>query len=206
MKKHLVAIFLLASLAGCVSVAKVESGEHTIGERLSVNLTGAWNHISMPGIGPAETWTMEGLPVDQLLLYSGLKDGEAIHATRRSGSDTAKKNFEFHSSMQPDQIAALFEGMLSRDGSTYRLVKLEPAVFGGARGFRFEYALTRKVDNVQLTGVGYAAVSRGELFAIVYHAPRLAFFARHAPTVEAIARSAQIRGEVGPSAALSLRP
>jgi hypothetical protein len=180
-------------LAGCVSVAKIESGEKTVGERLALNLTGSWNHINAPGLGPAEVWTMEGLPVDQLLLYSGLRDGQAIHAPYR-GPGPEKKSFEFRSSMQPDEIAALFEGMLSRDGSSYKLVKLEPMTFGGSRGFRFEYSLLRKLDNVQLTGVGYGTVSRGELFALVYQAPRLAFFARHAPTVDAIARSARIKG------------
>ena len=83
--------------------------------------------------------------------------------------------------------------MLTRDGSSYRLVQLEPARFGGRQGFRFEYALTRKIDNVQLSGLGYGAVSKGELFALAYMAPRLAFFARHAPTVEQIALSARVR-------------
>ena len=191
--KNLLAALALTFLAGCVSVAKVESGENTIGDRLTVSLTGAWNHISAPGLGPAKVWTMEGLPVDQLLLYSGLKDGDAIHAPHR-GPGPEKKSFEFRANMEPDQIASLFEGMLSRDGSTYKLVKLEPATFGGTKGFRFEYALTRKLDNVQLAGVGYGAISRGELFAVVYMAPRLTFFPRHAPTVEAIARSARIKG------------
>jgi hypothetical protein len=48
------------------------------------------------------------------------------------------------------------------------------------------------VDNVQLSGVCYATVSRGELFALIYMAPRLAFFARHAPTVDRIAQSARL--------------
>ena len=190
--KKLIAAAVLVFLSGCVSVAKIESGDNTVGERLTVHLTGAWNHINAPGLGPAQVWTMEGLPVDQLLVYSGLKDGEAVHAQYR-GPGPEKKAFEFRSKMEPGEIAALFEGMLSRDGSTYKLVKLEPATFGGTRGFRFEYALTRKVDNVQLSGVGYGSVNRGELFALVYMAPRLAFFARHAPTVEAIAKSARIR-------------
>ena len=192
MKKWIAAV-VLVFLAGCVSVAKIESGDNTVGERLTVHLTGAWNHINAPGLGPAQVWTMEGLPVDQLLVYSGLKDGEAVHAPYR-GPGPEKKSFEFRSKMEAVEIAALFEGMLSRDGSTFTLVKLEPVSFGGNKGFRFEYALTRKLDNVQLSGVGYGAVSRGELFALVYMAPRLAFFARHAPTVEAIARSARIKG------------
>lgn len=190
MKALFIAIALLA-LTGCVSVARVETGDRTVGDRMAVTLTGAWNHVTAPNLGPAQVWTMEGLPVDQLLLYSGLKDGEAIHAT--GGTDRSKKTFVFRSKMQPDEIAALFEGAFSRDGSSFRLVKLEPATFGGGKGLRFEYSLVRKMDNVQLSGMGYASVNRGELFAIVYMAPRLAFFSRHAGSVEQIAKSARVK-------------
>ena len=192
MKNLIIALFLLV-LAGCVAMAKVETGDKKIGDRLIVHLDSAWNHINAPGLGPAETWTMEGLPVDQLLLYSGLKDGEAIHAERAGGTDAQRKGFKFRSNMQPHEITALFEGMLTRDGSRFKLLKLEPVPFGGTKGFRFEYSLTRKLDNVQLSGVGYGTVSKGELFAIVYMAPRLAFFPRHAGKVEQIARSALVK-------------
>ena len=188
MKKVLAAL-ALCTLCACASVSKVESGSQNIGERMSVHLEGAWNHVSAPGMGPAQTWTMEGLPVDQLLVYSGLKDGDAVHA----GASSSQKSFNFRSSMQPDEIVGLFEGMLTRDGSQFKLVKLEPAAFGGGKGFRFEYALTRKADNVVLAGVGYGTVSKGELFALLYLAPRLTFFARHKDRVEQIARSAQVK-------------
>lgn len=192
MKKLIVALSLLV-LAGCVAMAKVETGDKKIGDRLVVTLDSAWNHVNASGLGPAQTWTMEGLPVDQLLLYSGLKDGEAIHPERVGGTDAQKKSFKFRSSMQPDEITALFEGMLTRDGSRFKLLKLEPVMFGGSKGFRFEYSLIRKLDNVQLAGLGYGTVSKGELFAIVYMAPRLAFFPRHVPKVEQIARSALVK-------------
>jgi len=189
-KALFVAVVLLA-LTGCVSVAKVETGEHTVGDRMAVTLMGAWNHVNAPNLGPAQVWTMEGLPADQLLLFSGLKDGEAVHAT--AVAERGKKNFVFRSKMQPDEIANLFEGAFSRDGSSFKLVKLEPAAFGGGKGVRFEYSMVRKVDNVQLSGLGYAGVSRGELFAIIYMAPRLAFFDRHVASVDQIARSARVK-------------
>ena len=188
-----VAVFAF-TLAGCASVAKVESGDRAIGDRLMVTLDGPWNQLHAPGLGPAQTWTMEGLPVDQLLLYSGIKNGQAIHPERAGPAGADKpKVFAFRSTMQPDEIVALFEGMLTRDGSRFELVKLEPATFGGGKGFRFDYALTRKVDNVQLRGFGYGTVSKGELFAIVYMAPKIAFFARHAPKVEQMCRSAKVK-------------
>src|SRR5687768_18079867 len=108
--KIIAALLLALAVAGCASVAKVESGPKTVGDRMTLTLDGAWNRISAPGLGPAETWTMEGLPVDQLVIYSGLKDGQAIHA--QGGYATAsQKSFYFRAAMQPDAIAALFEGM-----------------------------------------------------------------------------------------------
>jgi hypothetical protein len=192
--KSVVAALLALALGGCVSVGKVETGDRPVGDRLVVTLDGPWNQLNAPNLGPAQTWTMEGLPVDQLLLYSGIKNGQAIHAERPAGAGGVKpKVFAFRSSMQPDEIVALYEGMLTRDGSRFELVKLEPAAFGGGKGFRFDYSLTRKIDNVQLTGVGYGTVSKGELFAIVYMAPRIAFFARHSAKVEQLCRSARIK-------------
>jgi hypothetical protein len=187
---RIVIALLAAALAGCASVAKMESGEQTVGGRLVVHLDGAWNHVNVPGIGPALTWTMEGLPVDQLRIYPGVKDGEPVHQPDNSGN---RKNFSFRSSMQPEDIVAMFEGMMTRDGSVFKLNKLEPMSFGGQKGFRFEFALTRKVDSVELSGVGFGAVANGELYAMLYAAPQLGFFARHQRSVEQMARSAKLK-------------
>ncbi|HUO43694.1 MAG TPA: hypothetical protein VMT94_02130 [Burkholderiales bacterium] len=191
--KRLLIILLMGGLVSCASVGKVETGENTLGERMTVNLDGAWNQIKAPGLGPAQIWTMEGLPIDQLLIYTGLKDGEAI-TSKNSASGGKMKNLDFRASMTPDEIVSLFEGMLTRDGSSFKLLKLEPANFGGLKkGFHFEFSLIRKVDNTQLLGMGYGAVSQGELFAMLYQAPRLSFFPRYRGKVEQIALSARIK-------------
>ena len=65
------------------------------------------------------------------------------------------------------------------------------------KGFRFEFALTRKGDNVQMAGFGYGAVSRGELFSILYMAPRLGFYPRHVGTAERIGKTAVIKESTG---------
>jgi hypothetical protein len=184
---------LLAALAlsGCVSVAKVETGDRGVGDRMTVKLEGAWNHIDAPGMGPAQHWTMEGLPVDQLTLYSGIKDGQVVHNPQMVGAE--KRTFSFRSSMQPDEIVAMFEGMMTRDGSRFSLVKMEPAMFGGRKGFRFDYTLVRKRDSVLLNGFGYGAVSKGELFAILYQAPRLHFYPMYSARADQISRSALIK-------------
>ena len=189
--RPIVMLVLAGVLAACATVSKVETGEQTIGERMRVTLEGPWNQVNAPGLGPAQVWTMEGLPLDQLLVYSGIKDEDKVAPGAPAGA--GRKDFVFRSSMQPDEIVALFEGMLTRDGSQFKLAKLEPASFGGDKGFRFEYTLVRRRDNAQLSGVGFGTVSKGELFALLYHAPRLTFFPRHQPRVEQIARSARVK-------------
>jgi hypothetical protein len=184
-------LILAGVLAACATVSNIETGEQTIGERMLVTLEGPWNQLNVSGLGPALVWTMEGLPVDQLLVYSGIKNEDKVAAA--APGSAAGKDFLFRSSMQPDEIVALFEGMLTRDGSQFRLAKLEPVSFGGEKGFRFEYSLVRRRDNAQLSGVGFGTVSKGELFALLYHAPRLTFFPRHQPRVEQIARSARVK-------------
>ena len=188
MIRNLWLLLVLTALSGCVSVAKVETGQRAVGERMTVKLEGAWNHINAPGLGPAEHWTMEGLPVDQLLLYSGIRDGDEVHGPRQG-----KKSMAFRPAMQPEEIVAMFEGMMTHDGSRFQLVKIEPAMFGGLKGFRFDYSLIRKRDNVQLSGFGYGAISKGELFSILYMAPRLHFFPMYSARADQIGRSAVIK-------------
>ena len=124
-----VVLILVAAFGGCASVTKVETGTHAIGERMTVQLEGPWNHVNVPRLRPAQTWTMEGLTVDQLIFYSGIRDGQVVHPEPPGAQKI--KSFSFKSSMQPDEIVTMFEGMLTRDGSTFKLIKLEPATFGG---------------------------------------------------------------------------
>ena len=192
MKKYL-ALPLALLLAACVTPSvTMQSGEQQVGDRMLIALDGSWNRITTKG--PAQQWTMEGMPLDDLFVYSGIKDGEAIHPVTSSST----KPFVFHSTMQPDEIVSLFEGMLTRDGSTFQLTKSEPAIFAGVKGYHFEFKLVRKVDGVELAGLGYGAVSNGELFSIVYVAPRMTFFAKHQESVEKIVRGAKIKETTQP--------
>lgn len=187
----LLVVALAVVLAACATVRKVESGSRPVGERMTMTIDGHWNHLDYPGIRPAEIWTMEGVTIDEFLIYSGIRDGQVMHPETPASSQ--KKNIVFRSNMQIEDVVAMFEGLLTRDGSTFRLISVEPYAFAGGQGFRFEYERIRKVDNVQQRGVGFGAIDRGELFALIYQAPRLTFFPRHKERVEAIARTVSIR-------------
>ncbi|OHC63407.1 MAG: hypothetical protein A3H93_06320 [Rhodocyclales bacterium RIFCSPLOWO2_02_FULL_63_24] len=189
--KNLLVLAIALLLTACASVKKVESGANLVGERMSINVDGNWNHFDFPGSKPAQVWTMEGITIDELLVYSGIRDGQVMHQESSAGS--RQKDFAFRKTMQTEEIVSMLEGVLSRDGSTFKLLKLEPFAFGGKKGFRFEYERIRKIDNVQMRGVGFGAVDKEELFALVYQAPRLTFFPRHQSRIETIAKAVSIQ-------------
>jgi len=189
-RRALLTVAALA-LAGCASVSKIEVGEITVKNRLAVTTTTAWNQFER-GLGDdTPTWTKEGITIDALQFYVGIKDGGLLAATPSNTKGVAPLIFK--AGMQPAEVVALYQGLVTRDGSSFILNRIAPMDFVGVTGFRFEYELTRKIDDVRLQGVAYAGVRNGELFMINYSAPRLRFFATYAPQAETLARSARVK-------------
>lgn len=187
------ALSLAAALiaAGCAQVSHVATGDVTLRERLTVTVDKPWNQFER-GLGDnTPTWTQDGITVDALRFYAGLKDGDLIAPT--PSEPKGSKPLAFKATMQPAEIVALFETLYSRDGSSFQLDRLTPQPFAGQAGFRFEFSGIRKNDEVRLKGIGWGAVRNGELFAITYTAPRLSFFERHVGSAESIAKSARIK-------------
>jgi hypothetical protein len=186
------ALLVALVLAGCAAVSKVDTGETLVKNRLAVQVATPWNKFERGQSDNTTTWTVEGVTVDALQFYVGVKDGELLAPTpsNRKGSEP----LTFKATMQAADVVALFQSLLTRDGSSFTLDKLEQADFVGTRGFRFEYSLVRKFDDVRLRGLAYGAVRNGELFVINYSAPRLAFFPKHVGQVETIAQSAKVKG------------
>lgn len=178
-------------LASCAQLSQVASGEVALKQRLLVTVDRPWNQFER-GLGDQTlTWTQDGITVDALRFYVGLKDGELIAPT--PSEPKGVKPLAFKAGMQSADVVALFEGLYTRGGSTFKLDRVAPGPFAGAPGVRFEFSSIRKADDVRLLGVGWIVVRGGELFAITYTAPRLAFFPQHLPSVEAIAASARVR-------------
>lgn len=189
--KRLFLLLILLLVGGCATVAKVESGDQLVGDRLAVKLDGPWNRFEGMAGFPVPTWTVEGITVDRLQFFVGIKDGSPLVA---QGSAAAEKRpLTFRTSMQPDEIVALFQTLLTGDGSSFTLEKADPVQFLGGPGIRFEFSLIRRVDEVRLSGFGYARTHQGALYAILYQAPRLGFYPRYQPQVEKMAQSAGLR-------------
>lgn len=191
--RHALALVVVASLwlAGCAQVSHVATGDVTLKNRLVVTVDKPWNQFERGLDDTTPTWTQDGITVDALRFYVGLKEGDLLAPT--PSGDKAIKPLAFRSSMQTADLVSLFEALYARDGSTFTLSQVGPHAFAGGDGFRFEFVSIRKNDEVRLSGVGWGTVRAGELFVITYTAPRLSFFARHLPSAEAVAKSARIR-------------
>lgn len=182
----LVTAALLAT--GCANVAtKVSSGDNLVGGRVALNLDAAWNQINL-GNRKSVLWTQDGVPLDALEFWVGIKDGDTLAEVPKD-----KRPLVFKAGMAPHELVALFEGLYGRDGSTFKLLKLAPHDFLGGKGLRFEYEVVRKADDVTVRGVAWAIVQGNELFAMTFTAPRLGFYARHLPKVEQAAASARLK-------------
>jgi hypothetical protein len=182
---------LVAACATVSKVDKVDPGDVVVKDRLVVHVEAPWNKFERGTADSTPVWTVDGFTVDALQFYVGVKDGEPI-----APAPANRKNVEpltFRANMQPDDVVALYQSLFTRDGSSFTLERLEPAEFLGTRGFRFEYLLVRKIDDVHLRGVAWGAVRNGELFVINYWAPRLGFYPRYVARVEALAKSARLR-------------
>lgn len=189
--RRLLTLFAALLVAGCAAFAAVGPGPVKLGEAMTVTLDGKWNRAPAMFAPPkGELWTAEGIPVDRLAFFVGLAEGDVLLQPR--GSSGEKKLPRFRAGMNPSEVVEFYEAYATADGSSFTLAKLEPAPFGGAEGFRFEFQAVRKSDEVRLAGVGYGALRGGKLYMMVYTAPRIHFFPSYLPRVEAIARSARL--------------
>jgi hypothetical protein len=192
MKKLFASLVLVALLAGCAAVVKVE-GDQLLNNKMAVKLPDAWNKLNYPG-QPFEVWTQEGQSLDQLRFWAGVPAGKEIARLPPAAMGQKQARVPtFTANMTPDQLVSLFEIMYASDGSQVKITKIEPAPFAGATGVRFEFAITQKRNDLILRGTGWAAVRNNELYAATYYAPELAFYPRLMPKAEAVVKTALIK-------------
>jgi hypothetical protein len=194
--KKLISLLLIALLTACASVVKVE-GEQVINGHMAVQPTQAWNKFALPNNRqPFEIWTQDGITLDQLRFWAAIAPGQSLMAAPTSPPPAGQKAPRiptYTAGMPPDQLVSLFEILYAHDGSLVTVTRVEPTVFAGEKGARFEFSVVRKSDSVQLSGVGWVALKKNELYAATFVAPKLSFFPRLLPQAERVVKTASIR-------------
>jgi len=142
MKKILaLTLALILALAGCASIDKIE-GTQEVNGRMTMTLPEAWNRVTLPGNNdPFQTWTQEGLALDQLRFWAAIKSGQSIGAPAPSNTSggQAPRVPTFTAGMSPDQLVQLFEILYANDGSLVTMQRVDATTLAGEKGVRFEF-------------------------------------------------------------------
>ena len=199
--KRLAPLALALSLAACTTISKME-GDQVVNERLSVHVSSAWNKVSDPWeVDPYDTWTQEGIPLDHLRFWGGVRPGQPLMTKpavfSRAPDAKEPRVPTFRPGLTPEKLVSLFEELYATAGPV-TVTKVEPTVFAGQRGVRFEFNVVRRRDDLTMQGVGWVAVRPDatwgeELYAATFVAPKLAFYDRLLPMAEAVVKTARVR-------------
>jgi len=201
MTRRLLPLALALLLAACANVSRMD-GDQVVNERLAVHLTEAWNKVSDPWeVDPYDTWTQEGIPLDHLRLWGGVRPGQPLMTKpamfSREPDAKERRVPTFRAGLPPEKLVGLFEELYATAG-TVAITRVEPAMFAGQKGVRFEFTLARRSDDLAMQGVGWVAARPDptwgeELYAATFVAPRLSFYERLLPMAEAVVKTARVR-------------
>jgi hypothetical protein len=200
--KRLFAVLLALLLAACANVSRMD-GEQLVNDRLAVHLSQAWNKVSDPwDVDPYDTWTQEGIPLDHLRFWGAVRPGQPLMTKpavfSRAVDAKERRVPTFRQGLTAEKLVGLFEELYATAG-TVTITRVEPAVFAGEKGVRFEFTLARRRDDLDMQGVGWVAVRSDptwgeELYAATFVAPKLSFYQRLLPMAEAVVKTARIKG------------
>lgn len=182
--------------AACAYYQKVDPGSRVAAGRYRVNTDMAW---SARAAGETEFWTVDGPALQAIFFFPPVADGEPLF-----GVQTKRETLPvFRKSMTPNEIMELVAHTMMTlaetqpyaapvVGNRVRTAGLEPIVFSGAPGFRFE------ADYLSLHGVEYralvaGAVHREKLHLVVYSGTRAHYFPKCRKSAEAVFASIHIQ-------------
>ncbi len=158
---------------------------------LSVVPPNDWNRLGAKIGRNAESWTLDGLSLNDLSFYAGIEDGRTLFR------EVDKKNRplpKFSSKMLLPDIVQMFEGSyrIASGTSLFSIGNVEPATFAGQPGVRFSYSFVQQDEEVKRNGEATGAIINGKLYLITYEAPAIYYFDRDIAAYRKLVETAQI--------------
>jgi len=157
---------------------------------LTVTPSVDWNRLSArPGVA-AESWTLDGLSLNDLTFYGGIGDGQSLFRDAKKKTEPLPK---FSKTMLIPDIAQLFESSyrVALGTSLMSVDSIEPATFAGRPGFKFTYSYVVQDEEVRRKGEARGAVVDGRLYMITFQAPVIHYFDATVDRARSVADSAQ---------------
>ncbi len=150
-----------------------------------------WNRMQKRPGRNAESWTLDGIPLNEITFYGGIADNESLF---REVNRRDKPLPRFAATMLAPDVVQLFESSyrLAGGSALFTVDSVAPAMFAGQPGFRFTYSFVLQSEEVKRTGEATGAVIGGRLYMITYEAPAIHYFARNVADYRVVAASARI--------------
>lgn len=191
-----VALAILLAMAGegAASAAKLMRRDVPVAvarSELTVTPAEDWNRIGTRPGRNAESWTLDGLGLNDLTFYGGIADDRTLFRDARRKTDPLPR---YSRTMLAPDIARLFESSyrVAAGTSLMAIDMIEPARFAGRPGFRFAYHFTLQGEEVRRKGEATGAVVDGQLYLIAFEAPEIHYFDAGIERARAIIASARI--------------
>lgn len=151
----------------------------------------AWNRWTARPSNRGEIWTLDGLGLNELSFFAGIRDGETLY------HEQDRRNLplpRYRSNMSPLDVVELFEGSnrILLQSSIFEIGKVEPAKLAGHDGVRFQYRFVAGGEELARRGEGVAAIIDGKLYLVNFAAPAIHYFDRDLPKFHAIVDSISI--------------
>ena len=194
--KYRVAVIVALSLIASPALAgfKLMSAgtNQAVGKMgLSVVPTNDWNRYGSKIGRNAESWTLDGLSLNDLSFYAGIENGRTLFR------EVDKRNRplpKFTSTMLAPDIVQLFENSyrVAAGTSLFTINSVEPAKFAGAPGVRFTYSFVQQGEEVKRNGEGTGAIIGGKLYLVTFEAPVIHYYDRDAVNYRKLVDSAKV--------------
>jgi hypothetical protein len=186
-------LILSVPAAGNAGYKLISAGKPVVVAKsdLNVNPDRDWNRLGGRIGRNAESWTLDGLQLNDLTFYGGIANDKTLFR------EVDKRNRplpRFSSTMLLPDIAQLFEGSyrVAVGTSLMSIDSIEPAAFSGTPGFRFAYSFTVQGEEVRRRGEARGAIIAGKLYMMTFEAPVIHYFDRDIAAFRAVADSARV--------------
>lgn len=173
----LLALALLL-LAACGGNRLQKAGDATVFDlRLETQLD--WARVYAPR---KEQWTIDGAPLNQLMILSRIKPREHVFLSAREHSWRPDGPW-FRAGMRPDEVRDIvLDGLRGSGWANVEASNLRPVRWGDTPGLRFELDLDNP-NGLIYRGIATAAERDGRLTLLVWIAPAEHYYGRDAEAV-----------------------
>ena len=158
---------------------------------LTVTPATDWNRLGARPGRNAESWTLDGLTLNDLTFYSGIANDTTLFRDAKKKTAPLPR---FSSTMLAPDIAQLFESSyrVSIGTSLMSIDTVEPATFAGKPGFHFTYTFVIQGEEVKRKGEATGAVVAGKLYLVTFEAPVIHYFDATRGAAKSVVDSAKI--------------